>query len=81
MVPLIESCIVITSSPVFLRLAEFPKILLNNIAEGQEQLKMAAALAVQIMANEAENVKLGATSLTSDDTPAQVSRQDYIWQA
>ena len=54
------------------RLAEFPKVLLNNLAEGQEQLKVAAGLAVRIMANEAENVKLGAASLTSEDTAAQV---------
>lgn len=51
---------------------EDTKGLVSSAAGTQEQLKVAAQHAVKNITAESEHVKLGAASLTSDDTEAQV---------
>ena len=51
---------------------EDTKSLVSSAAGTQEQLKVAAQKAIKNITAESEHVKLGAASLTSDDTEAQV---------
>lgn len=62
----------ITNETVLCRLVEDTKNLVSSAAGTQEQLKVAAQQAVKNITAESEHVKLGAASLTSDDTEAQV---------
>ena len=54
-------------------LVEDTKRLVSSAGGTQEQLAQAARLAVKTIQIEAEHVKLGAMSLTTDDVEAQVS--------
>ena len=54
-------------------LVEDTKRLVSSAGGTQEQLAQAARLAVKTIQMEAEHVKLGAMSLTTDDVEAQVS--------
>ncbi len=53
-------------------LVEDTKRLVSSAGNTQEHLAQAARLAVKTISREAEHVKLGAISLSSDDVEAQV---------